>query len=36
VGIKEGTVKDMPHPEGFPLKPDSIWAKKYTPEQLKE
>ncbi|KLL05415.1 MAG: hypothetical protein MRERV_1c103 [Mycoplasmataceae bacterium RV_VA103A] len=36
VGIKEGTEKEMPRPEGFPLKPDCSWAKKYTPEQLRE
>lgn len=36
VGIEEGTEKDMPRPEGMPLKPDSSWAKKYTKEQLQE
>jgi len=36
VGIKEGTEKEIPRPEGYSLKPDSSWAKKYTPEQLRE
>lgn len=36
VGIKEGTEREMPRPEGMPLDPNSSWAKKYSKEQLRE